>query len=1069
MTLKFTNKPEATTLNSLPWGNAVFTKDNFWINSEGLHYAHLINRTLSGEYAHTFRPDHIFYVGKYPAAYIKTVDSFSEPDIRNWHRFLWNQAVVPILILQDRTKIRVYTANESPVEVGKDIPKILEDTADALEALKNSIEEGKFYEDHKNSFQRNTTVDHYLLAQLNATASGMAQTLGSHDVTSNLEFIHRFLTRILFICYLIERDMIKGSFFSQKPLSLLRASDKEKPYLLRNILNELDTTKARADAIFELFAYVKKHFNGSLFPESLTQEKRYCKKAILDLLMDFLNGHDQKSGQRTLGFWAYDFSVIPIETISSIYETFLKAKGELNEALGTDNSQRKAGAYYTPPHLAELTADIALDGVKKPTHELTVFDPSCGSGVFLVTMLGRMADSLRRETGYKGCRPSPKWGAEIMKLLRRLHGLDINPTACHISCFSLYLAALEQMSPLDLETLQQAGEKFPPLLLDKANGYKDGCNIICANFFSENIFTKKEFDLVIGNPPWVSRTNSTDSDFIKWRSSEGKNKENILAPEKQMANGFMWKASKNLSTCGKACLLLPTSVFLNNSTNSFQKAWLKTIKLERVINFSDLRRVLFDGAIHPCIAVKFSTLHEQLTNYTFLYESPKVDVRSQAGGAVYIREEDTARLPLNKILKAAEKNQAFTVWKSLFWGTGRDLRLLTRLSDFPKLNELAKEPSKKDARWIKRQGCQPYSEKDKEKDKKPHSPWWDSSYKFLQPGKHMNFVVDPSSFIKIPETFNKLRRSPSRRIFDESKIFITQGSKDMKVAFCSSPVIFRDSLQSISAPQKDADLLRFLSVAIKSDIIQYYLFHTSANWGTERDKVHFNELLNIPFFLPEQSANPENAQAIVKQVAKRVKNIERKLAKETCFELEGEVKSIRQELEPLIREYYGITPAESILIDDTLRVVILSSTPSAKADQKNIPTLKRITEQDCVSFGETLCSALTLLSKKSTGQFSAKIFHSQPYSLIQVTTGSSKKIEVIQDASRVKKIMHRLQNLLEKEHGNITFCQNLKIFDEDILYILKPARYRFWMKSAALNDADEIAGAILSLKEERTS
>lgn len=1064
------NKLASATMGSgaTPWEKTVFSKDQFDANSEGLHYAYLVGRTLAGDNASDFKPDHIFYVGKYPAAYIKTIDYFDESDIRKWQLFLWNQTVVPMLILQDSTKIRVYTANSKPLAVDseKHVEVILETTVDALELLKSEIEDGKFYEDHKDAFQRNTTVDRTLLDQLNATASNMVMVMKGGNSTSNLEFVHHFLTRILFVCYLIERGMVKGSFFPKGPLNKLRTASDECPYLLLNLLTDLDTKKERSNAIFELFSYVKEHFNGSLFPESLAKEKRYCTKPILSVLLDFLEGHDQTNGQMSLGFWAYDFSAIPIETISSIYETFLKAQGVLNEELGADNSQRKSGAYYTPPHLAELTADIALDGIEKPIHELTVFDPSCGSGVFLVTMLGRMADSLRRKKKYKGKRASTKWGSEIMNLLLRLHGLDINPTACHISCFSLYLAALEQMSPLDLEMLQETGEKFPPMLLDKENGYKDGQNIIHANIFSENDLLDKKFDLVIGNPPWVSRENSADEKFLTWRNSKGQKNEKTLAPEKQIAHGFMWKTPGYLSKSGRICLLLPTSVFLNNKTNHFQKAWLQTIKMERVVNFSDLRHVLFEGAIHPCIAACFSHLQEDSGDYTFPYESPKVDARSHAGGAVYIREEDTSLVSINKIIKAAEDGHAFMLWKAHFGGSWRDQRLLERLNAFPKLNELAGGPEEKDKPWIKGQGCKPYLMSNAEKKEDFHTPWWNGNYKFLHPGKHIDLVINPSSFVNIPKEFKKLHRSPDRRIFDQPKIIVSQGSQNMKVAFCAEPVIFRDSLQSISAPQKNAGMLRFLSVVIKSDLVQYYLFHTSANWGTERDKVHFNELLALPFFLPESSAKPDNAKAIVEEVAQRVKNIERDLAKGKWFGLENEVASVRQELEPLIRKYYGITPAEGMLIDDTLRVIIPSSTPSAQTKHNDIPTLKRVNKKDCVDFGATLCAALSSVSGKAKGKFSAKVFHSHPYSVLQIEAGSaSGKIEVIQDAPRIKKLMNRLQEILEKERGNVTFCQNLTVFDGDSLYIVKPSQYRFWMKSAALNDADEIAGAILSSKE----
>ena len=1052
---------------STPWTKAVFSKDDFWANSAGLHYSYLVDRTLHGAYAHTFQPDYVFYVGKSPAAYIKTVDCFCEPDIRKWQRFLWNQTVVPMLILQSPTNIRVYTANTAPQAIDTEdrLHEILETTVNALESIKDQIEEGEFYENHSSAFQRTTTVDKYLLANLNATALELTGMLEGDSAASNLAFVHRFLTRILFVCYLIERDMVKGTFFTDSPLSKLRPSSDKQPYLLRDLLNDLTTVKDRHAAICQLFSYVKERFNGSLFHDCILQESIRDNKAFFDTLVDFLNGHDLKSGQMSLGFWAYDFNVIPIETISSIYETFLKAQGELNEELGATDSQRGAGAYDTPPHLAELAVDIAVDGLEKPIHKLKVLDPSCGSGVFLVTMLGRMVNSLRRKLDYKGKRPSEKWGEKIMELLLQLYGVDVNPTACHITCFSLYLAALEQMTPLDLEMLHQAGNRFPPLLLDKEDGYIDGNNIIHANFFDEDIsLGASSFDLVIGNPPWVSREHATDAKFLEWRSSLGKQKENVLAPEKQMAAGFMWKVPQYLSDSGKACLLLPSAMLLNSNTNQFQKEWLESVELERVVNFSDLSFVLFEGADRPCIAACFRQPENKMDSERKIrYESPKFDIRSQVGGSVYIREEDTVQLPARKIIEAAKEGHAPMIWELRFWGSWRDQRLVERLDTLPKLNELAGKP-KENKLWIKGEGCQPYSENDRKKKKTIHVPWWDENYKFLQLGENINLVIASSCFSKIPEEFRELRRSPDPRIFDLPKVVVSHGSKNMKVAFCEAPAIFRHSLESISAPPADADMLRFLSIVIKSDVVQYYLFHTSGNWGTERDTVHFHELLALPFFFPKDAPAPANAEVIVKRVAQRVKDVERK---QTIIS-ENEAETIRRELEPLIREYYGITPAESILIDDTLQVIIPSSTPSAATAQDKIPTLRRISNQDAIIYAKTLCATLSSLS--GTGSFAAKIFYSHPYSIVKIDAGKTTQgIEIVKDCSRIKKLMARLQKVLEKQHGNVTFCQNLKAFDEDSLYILKPTRYRFWMKSAALNDADEIAGAILVSREERRS
>ncbi len=66
-----------------------------------------------------------------------------------------------------------------------------------------------------------------------------------------------------------------------------------------------------------------------------------------------------------------------------------------------------------------------------------------------------------------------------------------------------------------------------------------------------------------------------------------------------------------------------------------------------------------------------------------------------------------------------------------------------------------------------------------------------------------------------------------------------------------------------------------------------------------------------------------------------------------------------------------------------------------------------------------------------------------------------------ESSQKLRSVLARLQPLLDQQRGQFVFSQNLKVFCNDALYVLKPAQYRFWMRTAALNDADEIAGAIV--------
>lgn len=1057
-----------------PWSRKLYCNaDEFWRNSEDLHHAYIIYRTLNRYYEDIFEPDAVFYVGKSPAAYLKTVktNDISEDDVRRWHRFLWNQAVVPMLIIKSSTQIRVYTAYTKPEEQSSSnrIASILDATADSLklDQLLTAIEAGTIFEDKPELFQRSQSVDRYLLRSLNATAHRLAETQKGNMNKINLKFVHQFLTRLLFVCYLIERGMIKGANFDDEELKKLHpATNGTEGYFIRHLFRELNTYPKKRDALCRIFSRVKQRFNGSLFPEGITKEKNRYSDDFIKTLEFFLNGHDPQNKQFMLDFWAYDFRVIPIETISAVYESFLGAQGKIEELHGGDDSQRTTGVYYTPLHLAELTVDIALenikDRIKKPIHKLKALDPACGSGVFLVSLFGRMAESLYRAKKYVGQNPRISWARDLIALLHQLYGIDTNPTACHITCFSLYLALLEKLEPRDVEYLHKHGEELPRLLANNSNGYK---TIYPENFFDPQLsLNERDFDIVIVNPPWVSRHNQKDQKFLNWQ----KQKPNVLGPDKQIAHGFMWKAPTYLSDSGTACLLLPTSVLLNDHTNKFQKQWLKSVTVERVVNISDLRFVLFAGAVHPCVAIRFRPFPSKPGD-VILYESPKTDIRSQKGGPVFIREEDTTNLHLKIILNAATKGTVPTIWKSHYWGSWRDHRLLSRLTNLPKLSDLTGKPNE-GKRWIRGQGGQPYTENDAQKEMKIYTQWWDNTYKFLPIENLMNLVIIKEDFVEIPSEFQKLRRSPDNKIFSHPKVVVNHDSS--KVAFCASPAIFRHTIQAIAGPIEDIDLLRFLSVVIKSDVIQYYLFHTSSNWGTERNSVLFYELLSIPFVLPEDMADSKRAQEIVDKAAKIIREFENYLEAGNWFGKEEKrkenAKKIRRKLEPLVREYYDIDKYEAMLIEDTLRLAIKSFHP--KQSTINIPTLRSVKPEESKVYTRTLCEMLNNFGQESGFKVNGEVILGNPYSIVRVVLAEKihKNVLVSTANKELARIFKRMKSLLQRKQGLFVFCQNLKVFDGDDLYILKPMQMRFWSRTAALNDADEIAGAILDSRGEKS-
>ena len=57
--------------------------------------------------------------------------------------------------------------------------------------------------------------------------------------------------------------------------------------------------------------------------------------------------------------------------------------------------------------------------------------------------------------------------------------------------------------------------------------------------------------------------------------------------------------------------------------------------------------------------------------------------------------------------------------------------------------------------------------------------------------------------------------------------------------------------------------------------------------------------------------------------------------------------------------------------------------------------------------------------------------------------------------------LEHLREITSQKLNTLELIRGAKVFDRDRLYLVKPIGQRFWTETAALNDADEIAGTIL--------
>lgn len=984
----------------------------------------------------------VLYVAGSPAAYLKEVDTFRRGPLRSLLQRLWNHGCAPLLIAASPTQVRVYSGLALPPAADEDphggdrLVELLDRTADLLKLrdLVRSIETGHIYAEKPRSFNPGHAVDRCLLRHL----SGLRWTLVRGEGGLQAETVHALLTRLVFTCYLVERKVISGNTIGNEALSGLTCEGGVAALLKGKRPEEA------LELLYLLFGSLQDTFNGSMFDIDLDSEKGQLRPQHMKAIQQFLRGDDPVSGQLSLGWRAYDFSMIPVETISAVYEDFIGA-----EATG---KRRRTGAYYTPPHLVELVIDTAVEGWLSLLDK-RVLDPACGSGIFLVSVFNRMAEEWRRKHPHQRNLERADALTEILR--EQLFGIDVSETACRIACFSLCLALLDQLEPRDIAELRAQGRPLPRLLLSAGETVPEGerRSVICGDLFDPALpLPKGYFDLVVGNPPWVARGQSRSPLFLQWIRTHA----HLPVPQKQLAHGFMWEVPQHLTADGHACLLLPTAV-LTNRTDRFQQEWFSRFTVEKVIQLSDMRFLFFVGASHPAVVVRFNCQQPDIQHGRLDYLVPKTDNRTLRGGPVVVRPVDHWQVQVKRLLARAGQREAPVFWKRRLWGTPRDLRLLDRLEDMPRLGDLAGRPSE-NKRWLKGQGFQPIGPSDTDPEKWIR-PDWEADGLFLPGDRDLSLILLREECEKIGEDEHILRRLPNEAVCEPPLVVVSQGFS--KVAFSSFRMRFQDSLQAISGPPEDADALMFLTAVLASSVAKYFLFHTAANWGTEREKVQFFELLRMPFPLPEQTADPGRAAELMDQVVGMMRQLATDVRDAGLGRQEAVGAAKRSMAEP-IYAYYDVDKRERMLIEDTVSVFEPSSTPHGMGT--DVLALQKPTRAQRRAYVATLCGLLNTWARRHGHRVSGSVTYSHRAGAAVVTLQlDADQCQYTEDESTegLSRSLARMMRSLPERAAGVEQLRDLKVFDREVLYILKPLILRAWTRTAALNDADDVAGEVI--------
>lgn len=804
----------------------------------------------------------IFFVDRDPVVVFAKSENTSQEVLRKLYERIWCMSRPQLLFLATPGQLVVYDLTKAPPKPDETldgcnrliaVARSMAEVQSKLAAYhRELIETGRAFGDDRFRDSANR-ADRALIRDLKTVRQQLAALpVSSGQKRAELHHLHSLIGRAIFVRYLEDREILIPEYFEavagrrqtwQKLLAQPPSAPALEPGMAKLRFLRVLQNKEFTYALFEQLA---DDFNGDTFP--IEDGERECiQQEHLNKLRGFLMG--STSAQQELFFFAYQFNVIPIELISTIYEEFY------NERTGKDRNQ---GSHYTPPALVEfvlsqtLTSDVLA---MKPR----VLDPSCGSGIFLVESFRRIVRHLWAEqNGKRVSRP------QLRKILReQIAGIDINEEAVRVAAFSLYLAFLHYQEPREINAerrlphLKWVSEEERNRREKKKPGAEFFDVLLQANAFDaiaatgQTVVTRRfgpgSATVVVGNPPW-GYPKKEDADgqkalaqTMEWCDPE----KGRPVGDKELSQAFIHLTLALLRDGGRAGLLVSSGVLFKNHANSrnFRKVWLTSAWLEHVVNFAHVRQIFFSGpqreaqGISPFISIVFKkTMAGPPADNAFQYWSAKRTATIENTKCVVLNRGDMHWLSQRDCL-ADER-----LWKIYWWGGHRDeivIRSIDRFSSLKNLHDIAPTAS-----IFPGQGF-------KAANKSVRADWLKNYREFPTESLRSYGPFDKEVLRDVPDM---VERRGVEDVYHGHRLLVGRGIKTggfITARLETRKYAFRNSIHGVRLRGLEAWQEATIVGIFWSSLARYFYFTTSGSWGFWHDELHLEDVEQMPIRFPK--------------------------------------------------------------------------------------------------------------------------------------------------------------------------------------------------------------------------
>jgi hypothetical protein len=803
--------------------------------------------------------------------------------------------------------------------------------------------------------------------------------------------------------------------------------------------------KNRVFSFFEYLHDKEKGFNGDLFPIDKKAFDAIPNEAF-NLIKRLLEGDEIKTGQKSL-FQLYDFSILPIEFISNVYERFI----------GKEN-QAEAGAYYTPIFLVDyiISQTVAKKlNANDNTVSCKVLDPACGSGIFLVESLRKI---IEKHIALHGIPDDKQVFKEVIKKLAQenIFGIDKDKSAVQVAIFSVYLTLLDYQKPAEIENF-----KFPTLL---------DTNFFVADFFNTNAdynseLKKHSFDFILGNPPWASSKKGLDSvgkEYIKQRQKKEKKQDKkfeIGINNNEIAEGFVLRASDFSTTNTQIAFIIKSSILYNlgyTAQSPFRPYWLQEFFIDKVFELAPVRHEVFDRSNDPAIApaaiVFYRYANGDSTNKNIIEHITLKPSRFFSTFKIFTINRSDYKSVEQKKLKEYD-----WLWKTLVYGSYLDFNFLKRIKDkFPSIKEIMSD----DTKFVEGTGIQ-YSS----------NPTYNSEHLkgklFIDAYGVEPFFINPDKISKFDKSMVHRIRNDKQLIFKAPMILIRKGldmnKLSVRSAISKQDLLFKDSLTSISAlNNKDIQCLYNIQAVFSTDILCYYAINSFAFIGIEREQTQNYDKYSLPYLDLDVQDDIEQIEEIKIELHNKKQN-----EILNALELENLNRKIDEKLVNInnkVLNKLDLSDCDNALIDYALHI---NKTMIVGNDNEKATLFKAIEPDDQIlkDYAQLYINRFAPSLSKNGKKFIVEIWHTNQiigmfFKVVNENEFTQNiKTEHKQKKSAIIKFIARLG--AEKITEQLFVQKDVRGFEKDYFYIFKPNEKRLWHKAIGYLDVNEFADAIL--------